>query len=122
MSRKKNATITLAVNDTVRQGDVLLAKVEDTTPTAGSEIERHPTSGCVLALGEATGHHHHIPNQKATMRQIPKADPMTDRILTLNERAELLHEEHLPLYLPPGNYIVEKQEEYRPKEIVPVVD
>jgi hypothetical protein len=122
MSNKKNATVTLEVGQIVRQGDVLLAKVKDTTSSTGDEIARHPTSGCVLALGEATGHHHHIPNKSATMRQIPRSDPMMDRMLTLKEKAELMHEEHFPIYLPPGNFIVEKQEEYRPKEIVPVVD
>ncbi len=107
------------VGAVARQGDVLLTRIATGSAAVGDEVPRDSKSGCVLALGEATGHHHHVPKSSARLFRAKTGD---DRILTLKEGAKLLHEEHYPIYLPPGDYRVEIQREYSPMELRNVAD
>lgn len=87
-----------------RQGDVLI--VEVTEEAKGKEIPR-VNGEIVLAYGEATGHHHHIPNKGATLFAVNE----NLRMLKTAEEVELRHEEHATIKLPAGNFQVIQQRE-----------
>ena len=78
-------------------------------------MERRP----VLAEGEVTGHAHRL------------QDPASGHVFSvgselylevLGETATVVHEEHGPITVPRGNYMVRIQREYSPREIRRVVD
>ena len=97
-----------------RQGDVLLVRV-DRIPSGAKEVARR---SLVLAEGEVTGHAHRIVDDGAVMLT-------TDERLTfvrLAKRAQLVHEEHATIEVPPGSYQVTRQREYHPAEIRRVAD
>lgn len=88
-----------------RQGDVLLTRVSaapEGTPVPPAH-GRH-----VLAHGEATGHHHSVPAGAGTLTR--DGDGVT--YLTLDELTELTHQEHAPIPLGPGAYLVTRQREW----------
>jgi hypothetical protein len=89
-----------------RQGDVLLLAVSGLPLAAQLE----PRSGrIVLAEGEATGHAHAIEDAEA--RTFAFAG---QRYLLTKSKAQLIHEEHAPIEVPPGTYRVVLQREYEP--------
>jgi hypothetical protein len=89
-----------------RQGDVLLLAVEALPADAVPE----PRAGrIVLASGEATGHAHAIEERDA--RAFTHEG---ERYLLTKSRAQLIHEEHAPIEVPPGTYRVVLQREYVP--------
>ena len=78
-------------------------------------VERRP----VLAEGEITGHAHRL------------QDPASGHVFSvgselylevLGDTATVVHEEHGPITVPRGNYMVRIQREYSPREIRRVVD
>lgn len=93
----------------VRQGDILLV------PTTATAItDRHvevPRKGgaVVLAEGELTGHLHAILQPGVRLLALEGA---TDRVLVADGPCVLVHEEHAPIPLAPGTYIVRRQREY----------
>ena len=95
-----------------RQGDVLIMKVDAIPDNA------QPAEGLVLAHGEATGHMHRIMRAKAAKRFV--ADRL--QYLAVEARCKVQHEEHSPITLPPGNYVVMIQVEYSPAELRQVRD
>ena len=98
-----------------RQGDVLILSV-DSIPKTIRSIERDHLT---LALGEATGHSHTITCEKAELLE----DVTTlERWMTLPSETEIVHQEHFPITIPPGNYRVIRQVEYTPAEIRNVQD
>jgi len=96
-----------------RQGDVFL--VEAPFPRKGGPITvEHPSRGqLVLALGEATGHAHVITAAKGRA-QLFLRGPW--RYLYVREPVDLVHEEHAPVTVEPGTYLVRIQREYVPPE------
>lgn len=56
----------------------------------------------VLALGEATGHHHKITVADPDDLEIRQVEG--GYILTLKSEATITHQEHLPIKLSPGKY------------------
>lgn len=104
------------MSTTFRQGDVYLSKMP-TTVTPGKlipAVER----GTVLAYGEVTGHAHTLDPTKAQLYELPdelKADlpeAANARFLRVLEPVELLHEEHGPIMLEPGDYYTAIQIEW----------
>jgi hypothetical protein len=98
---------------TWRQGDVYLIAASG-LPLAG-RAERRP----ILAEGELTGHAHRL------------EDPASGRVFSvgsdlylevLAETATIVHEEHGPVTVPRGGYLVRIQREYSPQEIRRVAD
>ena len=96
-----------------RQGDVFIIAVSN-LPHLGRVVRRP-----VLAEGEVTGHTHAL------------ADPGAGHVFTvrgelylevLAATATIVHEEHAPVTLPRGGYVVRIQREYSPKEIRVVRD
>jgi len=100
-----------------RQGDVLLVRV-DSLP-AGDRKDARGEGQIVLARGEATGHAHTIED----------APPGTEFVeiggvcfLILTEAADLVHQEHGTITVPPGTYTVKRQREYTPEAVRNVQD
>lgn len=85
-----------------QQGDVL---IQAATIPAG---QRKP-AGRVLAHGEVTGHAHRL--TEASDGLLVEIDGVL--YLSVGARgAEIVHEEHLPISLPPGEYRVRRVREY----------
>lgn len=110
-----------------RQGDVPLIPY---TGSLDGLVPVEPQDGkLVLALGEATGHHHRIEgcgfsfdDMSCDVRML--RDPMTDaHVIRVGAGgATLLHEEHDPIELPEGDYIQLVQVEDDGEMISQVVD
>lgn len=99
----------------IRQGDVLLVRVDGYVPeTAWSEVPRE-NGLLVLAHGEVTGHIHAIADERA---RLVTDDEAAELYLIVNgtEAVALTHQEHDGLAVDPGLYRVVRQREYAPTE------
>lgn len=102
-----------------RQGDLWIIPI-DNIPDAAERIEC--THRVILAMGEATGHHHTIALAEADVQLYSIADEV-DRYLRVRSRiAPLRHEEHGPIEIPAGDYRIIRQVEYQAGEIRSVAD
>ncbi len=121
MSKERNKLMTK-----YRQGDVPLIPIKDIPP---SFQPTKPENGkLVLALGEATGHHHRIEGVGFSFD-----DPESHRLYRCAQTgaqilevggagATLLHEEHTAIPLPPGRYLQLIQVEDDSEMIAAVAD
>lgn len=101
-----------------RQGDVLVVPV-DAVP-AGLKKVPLENGRLVLAHGEATGHAHVIEGEAVLLAaDVAEID---ERFLQIEQEAQLVHDEHDTITLPPGGYKVIRQREYSPEEIRRVAD
>ena len=111
-----------------QQGDVVMLKVDDdyfkeNVRKNEERVEYHgnqPTNA-ILAFGEVTGHKHQV-----NMKDMAKEAGVTlhmgyngkagvdvpDAFIVHNENVILTHEEHKPIELPPGKYIVKIVQEF----------
>ena len=87
----------------IRQGDVLLKSVDN--------IEGQKLPHLTLAEGEVTGHSHRISVGQAELYQ--KGDTLYLQVMS--ETAILIHEEHKPIPIPQGNWMIKIQREYKPQ-------
>lgn len=95
-----------------RQGDILILGT-DQLPIGTWPVERDGRGRVILAVGEATGHYHAIADPDVELYETAEA---ADRWLRVGQAgAVLIHEEHAPIQLPGGNYIVRRQREYTPE-------
>ncbi len=103
----------------IRQGDVFLVQV-DAIPKDAQPLERD-AGRVVLAYGEVTGHAHAIEESHATLLEVPRESAAMPTITPAeNERflrivgaaANLVHEEHATIAIPPGTYRVVHQREW----------
>src|SRR5262245_14556919 len=98
---------------TWRQGDVFIIA----TASLPAGLKPRPP---VLAEGEVTGHAHRL--QTGSSAQV-LGDGVRGLFLAVEgTEATVVHEEHGPVTVPRGNYIVRIQREYHPQEIRRVVD
>lgn len=106
---------------TARQGDVLVIQTsESAIPTDVQKVEREG-SLVILAHGEVTGHSHHI--AEADVELFRSTSEAIDSWLRVGSGgANLKHQEHSTITLPPGTYKVKRQVEYTPEAIVRVAD
>lgn len=98
-----------------RQGDVLLIPVTtipETRVSAPLDNER-----VVLAHGEATGHSHSVSAAHVAAYLVG-----LELYLRVLRETPVAHEEHAPIILPPGDYVVRRQREYTPEEVRNVQD
>jgi hypothetical protein len=101
----------------VRQGDVLLVPVRE-IPKGARRLDR-VDGRLVLAEGEVSGHAHAIQDDHADLYLVREGDvaEMRRRFLRVEaEVATLVHEEHAPITLPPGDYEVRRQREWVPAQ------
>lgn len=102
----------------IRQGDVFLLRIAE-MPADVKPVERDG-GRVILAYGEVTGHAHAIEESHAALLERPA--PVRPGVLTAteNERflrivgaaANLVHEEHSTITIPPGTYRVIHQQEW----------
>jgi hypothetical protein len=108
------------MNDTrraYRQGDVLLV------PCAGipaDACEEAPEGGrVILAHGERTGHCHAMAADRVRHFRQDRVDRVDGRRAFVRVAGSapvaLQHDEHASLMIPPGDYRVIQQREYRPR-------
>lgn len=97
-----------------RQGDVFLIPVKQLPPPSKRQGHRE-----VLAEGEVTGHAHRFTVPGETEVFTVKGQMYVE---VLAEAATLAHEEHGPIALPRGGYLVRIQREYTPQGIQRVYD
>ena len=88
-----------------RQGDVLIERI--TTPVTGTPIPAEH-GRLILMRGEATGHHHSVAAEVATL----SLDEGGVMYLTIEELTAVEHQEHAPIPLDLGVYRVTRQREY----------
>lgn len=123
---------------TIRQGDVLLVKV-DALPAGCTEVP-HVNGAIVLAFGEVTGHAHKIADHvdaarmKDAGRQARNAlhaakvrarlleAPNGTRFLEVLKPVNLKHEEHSPVEIPAGIYELPTQMEHTAERMRRVAD
>lgn len=97
-----------------RQGDVLIREVES---IPAGEVKARKDG--ILAHGEVTGHCHAIEDHQAAQL----FDVGEGMFMQVSESGvSIVHQEHGPIVLPPGNYEVVRQREYSPEEIRNVAD
>jgi len=92
-----------------RQGDILIKKIKN-IPENTKKLNHR-----ILAHGEATGHMHQL--QEGNLY-----DANGILFFELAQEADLVHQEHDPITIPPGNYEVVRQKEYSPERIRYVQD
>ncbi len=96
-----------------RQGDVLISAI---TAVPSRAVRRREL---VIAEGEATGHRHRV-EDPATAELLEDRGVLYLRVLA--DRARVVHEEHGPIVLARGEYLVWQQREYSPESIRTVRD
>ena len=84
------------------------ARVES-VDTARRDGEDDTVEPLILARGEATGHHHSVVAASARLYHTATVGIM---LLEVLRRVQLKHQEHAPITLPPGSYLVRRQREY----------
>jgi hypothetical protein len=104
----------------IRQGDVLLVRVK----AIPKEAIEQPIVGkkLILALGEATGHHHRFEFMDTSHNVKMFHGSMGVRYLDVSAPIDLLHEEHSTARVPAGFWMLPHQVEYTPKELRRVAD
>src|SRR4051812_31466572 len=98
-----------------RQGDVVLREIKK-LPKPAEMYFGMP----VLAVGEQTGHSHRLEGGKVQM--YTRAGT---RYIEVLEQADLVHEEHQTIKIPPGTYAQHQEREYNygdPQKIQLVFD
>ena len=83
----------MITKELIQQGDTLYFPVE-AVPT---NLEKQTNN--VIQEGEATGHAHRLTEGEIFVEPTTKT-----KYLRLVNAAEVRHEEHAPVYLPPGDY------------------
>jgi hypothetical protein len=94
-----------------RQGDLLF--IHQATLPPGPLTARQ---GNVIVAGEATGHAHRL--QAGTILEAPDGALYLD----ITYSTQVVHEEHGPVTLESGLWLVVRQREYSPEAIRTVVD
>lgn len=104
----------------LRQGDVLLVPV-DSIPKGA---KKQPPQGrkVILALGEATGHHHRFEFMDTSHNVKLYVADGGARYVHVTKVSALMHEEHDAATVPAGKYLLPVQTEYTPSELIRVVD
>lgn len=101
------------------QGDILIERVADTTTEKWRTVAADPDGAVVLGRGEESGHRHAIYGGGAKLLQQPSQSgtwiPDGLYVGHLNVEADavkLSHEEHAPIDLPKGTYLVRRQRQF----------
>lgn len=94
-----------------RQGDVMLVAVEG-SPADARDEPRDASGRVVLAYGERTGHAHALHEPGVRMLRAANQEVFLEVLAPAN----LLHEEHERIAIPPGAYRVVRQREWTDEE------
>jgi hypothetical protein len=99
--------------DMARQGDILFVRVDKLPQDLKKAKDQ------TVALGEVTGHSHRIAEAAGVAVLENEAG---DKFVTVADKADVVHQEHGPIALGPGDWQAIRQQEYTPKEPVKVRD
>lgn len=88
------------------QGDLLFTKVDSLPKGEAKQVKAGERF--ILALGEATGHHHSFVAPKGGSTVIDEGQVT---YMTLDELTSVTHQEHAPVELSPGTWQVVRQRE-----------
>ena len=94
-----------------RQGDLLFLW-QKTRPSVDLNVRQSN----IIVAGEATGHAHRL--QSGTILEAPDGALYLD----ITHTTQVVHEEHRPITLDPGLWLVVRQREYSPEAIRTVKD
>lgn len=94
-----------------RQGDLLFLW-QETRPS----VDLNARQSTIIVAGEATGHAHRL--QSGAIQDAPDGA----LYLEVTQTTQVVHEEHGPITLEPGLWLVVRQREYRPEAIRTVED
>jgi hypothetical protein len=94
-----------------RQGDVLIKSVAE-IPEGLTPVPLD-AGRVILAYGEVTGHAHAVVGDVEFFAA--DLEEMEQRFLKVEQEAQVVHEEHGTVTLPPGEYEVVRQREYAPE-------
>lgn len=102
------------------QGDILLEKVADENITTESwrTVAPDRDGAVVVGRGEESGHRHAVYGGAAKLLQQPTwiGGEMPSELyvghLVVAKDTELRHEEHAPIKLGPGTYVVRRQRQF----------
>lgn len=95
----------------IRQGDVILLPVQPTANGISPAQLGKKLPHLTLAEGEVTGHKHRISEGQAELYE--KDGTLYLRVLS--KTAVLTHEEHHPIQVPQGSWMLRIQREYSPE-------
>jgi hypothetical protein len=109
--------------DKNRQGDVWIIPAPEGETLDNMMLVPRDQGRVILAYGEVTGHAHAIVDDDVAL-YMPRPDSTKkERLLHVAKGPVMLrHEEHGPIPLKPGLYIVRRQREYTPEAIRNVAD
>lgn len=115
-------------NEIWAQGDILIEKVADAEATAPINVD--PDGSVVLGRGEVTGHRHRFTGDSGAVmfrddglaRDVPSQLYLGHVKIADAGGAELVHEEHDTIKLPPGTYRIRRQREFDAGEARLVAD
>lgn len=100
-----------------RQGDVLLIPAYQIANYAFRETKlvNREDGKLILAYGEQTGHSHAILEEDVDLSETTRS---IEKFLRVHRRegATLVHEEHAPIHIPQGHYLVRMQRQLHPTE------
>lgn len=108
------------MNTIFRQGDVALIAVKS-IPADAAEMPV-TANKVILALGEVTGHHHRFEFRDTTHNVKLYTAAGGARYLHVLTDADLEHEEHSTVRVPPGKYFLPRQVEFTPAAVRNVAD
>ena len=105
------------------QGDILFERISSTDFDPNTQL----CEQLVIAEGEATGHRHIIRSGATMFRDDAMAHDMDSELYVGHVRvskqgSSVEHDEHAPLFLPPGTYRVRRQRELQPQDVSLVAD
>lgn len=92
----------------LQQGDIILKSIDE-IPRKAKKVNKSD-KGFIIQHGKVTGHSHRIEDNVELYEHND-----TKYLKTLNP-IELKHEEHKPLIIPPGKYMITRIMQYDPFE------
>lgn len=118
------------------QGDVTLIKGNVAAELLKGKRRKARGGRAILALGEATGHHHSLDSQKSYILDvtpdlralfnaqvgIPAQSNILDGVLVVVGTDVIKHQEHAPIEIDPGIHWIVIEQEYTPGRIQRTLD
>jgi hypothetical protein len=103
------------------QGDILIQQVED-GPVPSQTIRPSIAGSVLVAEGEAPGHRHRIFGPVTMYHDVAQNRSMLSELYVAHlhvsgQRARLEHEEHAPIILEQGTYLVRRQRQLEPTDV-----
>lgn len=105
------------MSEQIRQGDVLLVKIDrenfGNRASFDPPEERIRDGKFIIAEGEKTGHAHTVGLDEVTLEQTWFQGTYRE-VIVVEDEAIIFHDEHYPVTLEKGEWLIVLQEEYDP--------